>query len=139
MQRSLAMLLTNRELLINNLVNMTCSGDGDLDQLLLQYEETVSDAATAGVDVVNRVFSINWDYLQSVFFASTVLTTIGESRVLDEDLIMFLGYGNIAPRTSSGRLFCILFAIIGIPFTLSVVADVGGIFATLVSKFWTAC
>ena len=138
MQRSLAMLLTNRELLINNLVNMTCSGDADLDQLLLQYEETVSDAATAGVDVVNRDFSINWDYLQSVFFASTVLTTIGESRVLDTDLIMFLGYGNIAPHTSSGRLFCILFAIIGIPFTLSVVADVGGIFATLVSKFWTA-
>ena len=38
--------------------------------------------------------------------------------------------------TFYGRLFCLLFGIIGIPFTLSVVADVGGIFATMVSKMW---
>ena len=42
------------------------------------------------------------------------------------------GYGNIAPKTFAGRLFCILFAIVGIPFTLSVIADVGQLFATLV-------
>lgn len=48
------------------------------------------------------------------------------------------GYGNIAPATIYGRLFCLLFGIIGIPFTLSVVADVGGMFATLVSKVWNA-
>ena len=46
------------------------------------------------------------------------------------------GYGNIAPVTFYGRLFCLLFGIIGIPFTLSVVADVGGILATLVSRLW---
>ena len=46
------------------------------------------------------------------------------------------GYGNIAPVTTPGRAFCILFAIIGIPFTLSVIADVGQIFATLVSTVW---
>ena len=45
----------------------------------------------------------------------------------------FPGYGNIAPKTFNGRLFCILFAIVGIPFTLSVIADVGQLFATLVS------
>ncbi len=38
--------------------------------------------------------------------------------------------------TIAGRAFCILFAIIGIPFTLSVIADVGAIFATLVSTVW---
>ena len=48
------------------------------------------------------------------------------------------GYGNIAPVTFYGRLFCLLFGIIGIPFTLSVVADVGGILATLVSGLWDA-
>ena len=32
------------------------------------------------------------------------------------------GYGNIAPVTFAGRLFCIFFAIVGIPFTLSVMA-----------------
>ena len=43
------------------------------------------------------------------------------------------GYGNIAPVTVGGRTFCIFFAAIGIPFTLSVLADVGQIFATVVS------
>ena len=33
-------------------------------------------------------------------------------------------------------MFCLLFALVGIPFTLSVIADVGGIFANLLSKFW---
>jgi hypothetical protein len=37
----------------------------------------------------------------------------------------FPGYGNIAPVTTTGRVFCILFAIVGIPFTLSVIADIG--------------
>ena len=45
----------------------------------------------------------------------------------------FSGYGNIAPVTVGGRTFCILFASIGIPFTLTVLADVGVIFATIVS------
>ena len=47
--------------------------------------------------------------------------------------LFVIGYGNIAPKTFGGRLFCILFAIVGIPFTLSVIADVGQLFATLVS------
>lgn len=42
----------------------------------------------------------------------------------------------MAPVTISGRAFSILFAIIGIPFTLSVIADVGAIFATIVSTVW---
>ena len=33
-------------------------------------------------------------------------------------------------------MFCLLFALVGIPFTLSVIADVGGIFANLLSNFW---
>ena len=36
--------------------------------------------------------------------------------------ILVSGYGNIAPVTFAGRLFCIFFAIVGIPFTLSVMA-----------------
>lgn len=35
------------------------------------------------------------------------------------------GYGNIVPVTTSGRGFCMLFALIGIPFTLTVIADLG--------------
>lgn len=43
------------------------------------------------------------------------------------------GYGNIVPVTTSGRAFCMMFALIGIPFTLTVIADLGRIFATAVS------
>ena len=57
--------------------------------------------------------------------------------ILERVSISFIsGYGNIAPVTTTGRVFCILFAIVGIPFTLSVIADIGQIFATLVSAFW---
>ena len=81
---------------------------------------TVSQAMNAGVDIVSQDYTISWDYLQSIFFSTTILTTIG--------------YGNIAPVTFPGRLFCIFFAIVGVPFTLSVIADVGQILATIVSK-----
>ena len=40
----------------------------------------------------------------------------------------------MAPKTIAGQAFSIIFAIIGIPFTLSVIADVGMIFATLVTS-----
>lgn len=51
-------------------------------------------------------------------------------------LICFAGYGNIAPVTTAGRVFCILFAMVGMPFTLSVIADVGQIFATIMTMVW---
>lgn len=43
------------------------------------------------------------------------------------------GYGNIVPTTTGGRSFCMMFALIGIPFTLTVIADLGRVFATAVS------
>ena len=42
------------------------------------------------------------------------------------------GYGNIVPMTFAGRAFCILFALVGIPLTLSVIAAMGQIFAAAV-------
>ncbi|XP_055524132.1 TWiK family of potassium channels protein 7 [Wyeomyia smithii] len=90
---------------------------------LEKYEKTVEDAAQGGIsiDVDNNfpVESEKWSILQAVFFASTVLTTIG--------------YGNIVPVTLWGRIFCILYALIGIPLTLTVIADWGRLFATAVS------
>ena len=93
-----------------------------LDDELLEYEKNVGVAATAGLEIATKEINYQWTYVQSVFFTSTILTTVG--------------YGNMAPDTISGRAFCVLFAIIGIPFTLSVIADVGQIFATLVTTVW---
>ena len=44
---------------------------------LQDYEYAASMASAAGVDIVTQNFVVNWDYLQSVFFATTILTTIG--------------------------------------------------------------
>ena len=46
------------------------------------------------------------------------------------------GYGNFATSTFGGRLFCLIFGIIGIPFMLSVLADVGGLMAEGIEYAW---
>ncbi|NIG57889.1 potassium channel subfamily K member 16 [Pontoporia blainvillei] len=43
----------------------------------------------------------NWDFGSSFFFAGTVVTTIG--------------YGNLAPSTEAGQVFCVFYALVGIP------------------------
>ena len=132
-----------------------------LEDALSSYEKTVSVAASEGLDIATKEINYEWTYVQSVFFTSTIITTVGKVHLYLTlksiiNLAIFptflqqrrtilnchfyanfvAGYGNMAPVTTSGRAFCILFAIIGIPFTLSVIADVGQIFATLVSTVW---
>ncbi|CAH2092118.1 unnamed protein product [Euphydryas editha] len=92
------------------------------DQLAV-YEKVLEEASGSGIALeIERNFpplEEKWSILQAVFFSSTVLTTIG--------------YGNIVPETFWGRLFCIAYALIGIPLTLTVIADLGRVFATVVS------
>lgn len=57
------------------------------------------------------VGSEDWDFVGSVYFATTVVTTIG--------------YGVVTPRTVAGRIFCIIYAILGIPLVFYVFAFVG--------------
>jgi len=44
-----------------------------------------------------------WSFFGALFFAATVVTTIG--------------YGHLAPRTFGGQLFCMIYAFFGIPIT----------------------
>lgn len=120
-----ALLVNRRQVFLGSVRNESRNSadyDETLSRLLEEYEVVVDQAIKNNINVRTQDYTISWDYIQAVFFSTTILTTIG--------------YGNIAPKTFSGRLFSILFAIVGIPFTLSVIADVGQIFATLVSKFW---
>jgi len=113
------LLLQKREMFLHVVGNY--SGD------FQDFREHISSQLSAyehvaGINQDQRNWSASWDLTQSVFFTTTILTTIG--------------YGNISPVTQQGRLFCIFFAIIGIPFTLSVLTDLGQILATIISKVW---
>lgn len=56
-----------------------------------------------------------WTFSRSFFYSLTVLSTIG--------------YGNIAPRTTLGRVVTLVYAILGIPLTLVYLSSTGGILA----------
>ena len=81
MHSNQALLVTGRTLFLENLVNVTNHSFDHLDITLIEYEKAVSQAASVGVNVVTQDFVINWNYLQSVFFATTILTTIGIQRL----------------------------------------------------------
>ncbi|CAB0031407.1 unnamed protein product [Trichogramma brassicae] len=78
------------------------------DAVLRPYEQALQNAARSNfmVEYIPRVsesaddkpyqlVNERWSILQAVFFASTIITTIG--------------YGNLYPTTFFGRLFCVLF------------------------------
>lgn len=79
----------------------TCVRDEDLENLIV----AVINANNRGVSAVNNAtMEPNWSFGQSLFFSSTVITTIG--------------YGHVTPLSEGGRVFCIVYALIGIPITL---------------------
>ncbi|XP_067206623.1 TWiK family of potassium channels protein 7 isoform X2 [Linepithema humile] len=136
LERLRAKLRTQRYRFVESVANNTDVSNFQtlISMNLRVYEEMVQEAAEAGllvsfvtdiIDYADRVDSDlppvvteRWSVLQAVFFASTVLTTIG--------------YGNVVPSTNWGRIFCIFFAFIGIPLTLIVIADLGKLFAKVV-------
>ncbi|XP_022909212.1 TWiK family of potassium channels protein 7 [Onthophagus taurus] len=118
-----ATLYTNRLKLVENIVN-TKDNVMEIYEHIDNYSKVLRHAFENGFQDVWLTSkpteeSEKWNMLTAVFFSSTVLTTIG--------------YGNIAPMTFGGRAFCIFFALIGIPLTLTVLADWGRIFATTLS------
>ncbi|KAM7376019.1 hypothetical protein PAMP_005771 [Pampus punctatissimus] len=80
------------------------------------------DAVSAGVSPIGDTSynSSYWDWGSAFFFAGTVITTIG--------------YGNIAPSTVGGKIFCILYAIFGIPLFGFLLAGIGDQLGTIFVK-----
>ncbi|XP_029541264.1 potassium channel subfamily K member 1b [Oncorhynchus nerka] len=75
------------------------------EERLEEFLEKALEASNYGVSILNNASANwNWDFTSSLFFASTVLSTTG--------------YGHTAPLSDGGKAFCIVYSVIGIPFTL---------------------
>ncbi|CAL8271734.1 unnamed protein product [Merluccius merluccius] len=74
--------------------------------------EVIQDASKAGLSIKgNNTSDGFWQFTSSAVFAATVVTTIG--------------YGNMSPKTPAGQIFCVFFALIGIPLNMVVLNRVG--------------
>ncbi|CAH1282935.1 unnamed protein product [Diabrotica balteata] len=90
-----------RKLRSDFLKNHPCVPDNDLEDLIKE----IIQASNRGVSAIkNATGEPNWSFGQSLFFASTVVTTIG--------------YGHVTPLSRMGKIFCMVYAMVGIPLTL---------------------
>ncbi|KAG7279136.1 hypothetical protein CRUP_022331, partial [Coryphaenoides rupestris] len=90
-----------------------------------QLEELVKQVVTAIRSGVNPAGTLTnhgtlWDLSSAFFFAGTVITTIG--------------FGNTSPHTEGGRIFCIVYALLGIPLFGFLLAGVGDQLGTIFGK-----
>ena len=58
-----------------------------LENALLSYEMTLSSATGEGIDVSSKEIDYKWTYVSSVFFTSTVITTVGKKFWNDLSLL----------------------------------------------------
>ncbi|XP_029303014.1 potassium channel subfamily K member 6 [Cottoperca gobio] len=91
------------EALKREFLNQSCVNDASLEHFLVK----VMTANKYGVSVLrNSSATSNWDLASSMFFANTLVTTVG--------------YGHTTPLSDTGKAFSILYALIGVPFTMLV-------------------
>uniref|UniRef100_A0A3B5LY95 Potassium channel domain-containing protein n=1 Tax=Xiphophorus couchianus TaxID=32473 RepID=A0A3B5LY95_9TELE len=96
----------------------SCVNQSQLEELVQQ----VVSAVRSGVNPAGTYTNHNslWDLSSAFFFAGTVITTIG--------------FGNISPHTEGGRIFCIIYALLGIPLFGFLLAGVGDQLGTIFGK-----
>ncbi|KAF4798629.1 Potassium channel subfamily K member 2 [Turdus rufiventris] len=123
----------------------SCVNATELDELIQQ----VVAAINAGIIPLGNTSAqiSHWDLGSSFFFAGTVITTIVERfaefktplEVNDnsrkgEINRKEIGFGNISPRTQGGKIFCIIYALLGIPLFGFLLAGVGDQLGTIFGK-----
>lgn len=95
------------------------SHDGVKGRDLDDYVAEVISSSRRGVTLADQNVP-NWSFGQSFFFSATVITTIG--------------YGQQTPLSPFGKLFCMVYSILGIPLTLLLLTAIVDRFMTPVSN-----
>ncbi|XP_072519512.1 potassium channel subfamily K member 4 [Salminus brasiliensis] len=91
------------------------------EKSLAEFTQKVVDAIEAGLDARSTAnFTSRWDLSNSFFFCGTIITTIG--------------FGNLSPKTQGGQLFCIFYALVGIPMFGILLAGVGDHLGTILRR-----
>ena len=69
---------TYREVIITGkLSHFNKLSSKNVEEFLSKYESVMSQATEAGIDISTQNYTISWDYIQAIFFSTTILTTIG--------------------------------------------------------------
>ncbi|XP_029317067.1 potassium channel subfamily K member 17-like [Cottoperca gobio] len=90
------------------LTTYTCLNQKGLEEVA----QVVQDASKVGLSLKGNYTTDGfWKFTSSAVFAATVVTTIG--------------YGNMSPNSTAGQIFCVFFALFGIPLNLVVLNRVG--------------
>ncbi|XP_075781199.1 potassium channel subfamily K member 17 [Pelodiscus sinensis] len=90
------------------LANYTCLQGPALERLV----QGIIKAYKSGLTLQeNSTILGRWDFVGSFFFSVSAITTIG--------------YGNLSPSTVSAQIFCIFFALFGIPLNLILLNRIG--------------
>ncbi|XP_060772174.1 potassium channel subfamily K member 5b isoform X2 [Neoarius graeffei] len=76
----------------------------------------VATAAGQGVTITGEKPYNPWVWQNAIIFAATIITTIG--------------YGQVAPKTIGGRVFCIVFGLCGIPLCFTWISELGTFFGS---------
>uniref|UniRef100_A0A3B3UDD9 Potassium channel, subfamily K, member 17 n=1 Tax=Poecilia latipinna TaxID=48699 RepID=A0A3B3UDD9_9TELE len=99
-------------------------GRKDLSLLLLNKQRLLMTYSCLNQEGLEQGLSLKgnqttdgfWKFTSSAVFAATVVTTI---------------YGNMSPSTTTGQIFCVFFALFGIPLNVVVLNRVGKYMLTL--------
>uniref|UniRef100_A0A8B9IWA3 Potassium channel domain-containing protein n=1 Tax=Amazona collaria TaxID=241587 RepID=A0A8B9IWA3_9PSIT len=98
-----------KEAFLQNFTHLTVT---EVEQFM--KVRNLTEAIQNGVYPVGNESQIedsNWDFSNSFFFAGTVVSTIG--------------YGTLRPKTAGGQIFCVFFALFGIPLNIVFLHRVG--------------